>query len=398
MDDSVFRTDGKKINVLHLIGSFNQGGSERQALQLAAQLSRTDRFHIELGVLRDEGPLRVLVEDEGLTRPHTFPLRAFYKPGFLREVGRFRKLVQAREIDIVHSHDFYTNVFGIIGSMANGGRPLVIASKRETHGTRTRAQSFVEQRLFQHADAIVANSSAVHEFLLSHGVRKSVEVIHNGIAVGDFEPETVDRLSVTRGLGLPDGEDVRFITFVANLSLPVKNQDMLLRAASRLSGIHPEAHFVFAGEGSRENDLAMYARELGVSDRTHFIGRCMRVPDLLRISFAGVLTSNAEGFSNSVLEYMAARLPVVATDVGGAREAIEDGVSGFVIPVDDDEALAEKLTLLLGDAGMAARLGQRGREIMGERFSLDAQLKKTMALYERLLASRMRGAKVGRNS
>jgi glycosyltransferase involved in cell wall biosynthesis len=99
-----------------------------------------------------------------------------------------------------------------------------------------------------------------------------------------------------------------------------------------------------------------------------------------------VLTSRGEGFSNSILEYMAAGKPVIATDVGGAREAIIDGETGYLVASDDDAAMASKLIEILGDEKRARVMGEKGKQRIAERFSSAAQLQKTLRLYNELLA------------
>jgi L-malate glycosyltransferase len=116
-----------------------------------------------------------------------------------------------------------------------------------------------------------------------------------------------------------------------------------------------------------------------------FLGRCDDIPAVLSASYACVLTSSAEGFSNAILEYMAAGKPVVATDVGGAREAIVEGGTGFLVPTNDDAALTECIVRLLTDRDLAARLGSAGRERVRARFSPEVQLSKTLELYHSLL-------------
>ena len=224
------------------------------------------------------------------------------------------------------------------------------------------------------------------EFLIEQGVPGSrIEVIYNGVEVNNFETEPSDRARITDDLGLPRSPNTRYVTLVANLHLEVKNQSMLLRAVTPILAKHPDTHFIIAGEGRLKNDLERQADELRISDHVHFIGHCSSIPDLLRISFTGVLTSNAEGFSNAILEYMAAALPVVATDVGGAREVIVDGDSGFVVAVNDSDALGDRLIWLLDNVPIAEEMGRKGRAIVQEEFSPDAQLKKTVQVYDRLL-------------
>jgi glycosyltransferase involved in cell wall biosynthesis len=106
---------------------------------------------------------------------------------------------------------------------------------------------------------------------------------------------------------------------------------------------------------------------------------------LLRASDVCVLSSKAEGFSNAILEYMAAARAVVVTDVGGAREAVVDGETGYVVPAGDDATMADRIVALLDDAERARGMGERGRRVVVEKFSCEAQLRRTVELYERLL-------------
>jgi glycosyltransferase involved in cell wall biosynthesis len=264
--------------------------------------------------------------------------------------------------------------------------PVGIASKRETGGMRTLSQKKLEKQVFRLSRALVANSEAVKNYLVREGVpARKINVIYNGLDLKRLAPETRDRREICERLGLPtcSEEKIKFITLVANLRHEVKNHPMFLRAARIVAERHPEAHFVLAGEGELRVNLEKFAAELGIGSKTHFIGRCDRVAELLHVSFAGVLCSFAEGFSNSILEYMAASKPVVATDVGGAREAVREGVTGFLVASNDHAALAEKLVDLLRDEARARDFGAAGRLVAEEKFSLAAQLEKTLELYER---------------
>jgi len=173
---------------------------------------------------------------------------------------------------------------------------------------------------------------------------------------------------------------------VANLRHDVKDLPTFLRAARRVHDAIPNAAFLLAGEGELMPSLVALARDLGLEDCTYFLGRRESVADLLSISDVCVLSSKAEGFSNSILEYMAAGRPVVATDVGGAREAIVEGGTGHIVPAGDDQTMAERITALLTRAGRSS-MGDEGRKIVQERFSLAAQLARTEELYDRLLAA-----------
>jgi L-malate glycosyltransferase len=375
-------SDSVKKNVLQFIGSFHQGGSERQAVQLTRLLARDDRYNVFIATLNAEGILRRVVEELGFEQIPEFKLTSFYDSNFLRQLSLCKKFLRENQIDIVQTHDFYTNIFGIAAARL-ARVPIKIASKRETEGVRTKLQKILEKQVFRWADAIVANSQAVESYLIAERIRaEKIKVIYNGLDLERLKPNPMSRAEICEKLGLPDGENIKFITLVANLRHTVKNHPMCLRAAKKVLVAIPNAHFVIAGEGELKEDLTNLARELGVIENVHFIGRCEMIAELLAVSFACVLCSYAEGFSNSILEYMAAGKPVVATDVGGAREAIVEGVNGFLVDSDDDESMANGLIDLLQNEKKAREFGEAGRRMVEENFSVAAQLERTIELYQ----------------
>ncbi|HSK70473.1 MAG TPA: glycosyltransferase [Pyrinomonadaceae bacterium] len=368
-------------NVLHFIGSFHQGGSERQALQLAKLLKNEGTFKIFLAALNKQGILLEEAEKACFTEIPEFPLNSFYDTNFLIQLRKCARFLRENKIEIVHTHDFYTNVFGMFA--AKSARiPFKIASKRETFRMRSKPQVLVEKLAFRLADKIVANSEAVKNYLIRERIpARKIQVICNGLDLERFSIEKKNKAVICNQLGLPFSENIKFITLVANLRHKVKNQLMFLRAAQKVLQKFPEAHFVLAGEGELKENLENLAKKLKIAENTHFIGRCQKIPELLSISYACVLTSFAEGFSNSILEYMAAGKPVVATNVGGAAEAIVEGETGFLVNSDDDKAMAKRLIELLQDEGKAVSFGKRGREIVEAKFSTESQLNKTLELY-----------------
>ncbi|CAN5116145.1 glycosyltransferase [soil metagenome] len=369
-------------NILQLIGSFNQGGSERQAVQLVRLLKEDKTHNIFLATLNNEGVLREEVEKIGFTEIPEFRLTSFYDINFLRQLRKCVKFLRDNNIEVIHTHDFYTNIFGMLAARL-ARVPLRIASKRETVGMRSASQKKIEKQAFRQADAIVVNAEAVKDYLVENEIpAEKIKIIYNGLDLERLTPKINNRLINCVNFGLPKDENIKFITLVANLRHTVKNQPMFLRSAQKVLQKFPETHFILAGEGELQESLQNLAKELGISENTHFIGRCTKIPELLSVSFAGVLTSVAEGFSNSILEYMSAKLPVVATNVGGAGEAVIKGITGFLIESDNDEAMANNLIKLLQNPDKARKMGKSGREIVEEKFSCAAQLEKTLELYE----------------
>src|SRR2546421_6077581 len=374
------------LNVLQLIPSFHQGGSERQAVQLARLLNESGRCRVSVACLERNGVLLDDISRLGLDEIPEYPLTSFYDLNAMKQLRRFAAHLREHEIDVIHTHDFYSNIFGMTAA-AHARVPVRIASKRETSGMRTSAQKFVELQAYRLAHAIVVNSEAVGGQLLKDGGRSSKLVtIYNGLEMSRVAPPTDWKRDETlTALNLPREETRRFVTIVANLRHEVKDHPTFLRAAKRVHEAVPEAAFVLAGEGRLTDSLRALAAELGLERDTFFIGRCRRIAELLAVSDVCVLSSKAEGFSNSILEYMAAARPVVVTDVGGAREAVAEGETGFIVPAGDDENMAARVITLLREPERARAMGHRGRLIVEEKFSCEAQLERTTALYDCLL-------------
>jgi glycosyltransferase involved in cell wall biosynthesis len=383
------RPVSKKQNVLQLIHGFIQGGSERQMIQLTKLLRDSGRYNVHIACLKGGGALRHEVEKLGVSEIAEFPLTSFYDSNMLLQLRRFRAFVKERDIQLIHTHEFYSNIFGMAGATL-AQIPVRIGSRRETMGMRSSFQKKVERLAFQLAHNVVTNAEAVKNHLVSEGVAADkISIVHNGLDLDRLTVKPSSRLEVLRLLGLPDDLDSpsrKFVTIVANLQHEVKDYPMFLRAAQKTQEKISDATFLLAGEGPLIASIRAQAEELGILGNTFFLGRCNHVPSLLSISDVCVLSSKAEGFSNSILEYMAAAKPVVATDVGGAREAIIEGETGYLVKSGDDSAMAECIIELLRNPERALLMGQKGRNVVEENFSCAAQLKKTESIYGELLS------------
>jgi glycosyltransferase involved in cell wall biosynthesis len=373
-----------KRRVLQLIGNFDAAGSERQAAQLAQSLRESGRYMVFVGCMDPRGDLGQELDRAGFHEIPTFPVGSLHGYQTIVQLVRLVRFLAGRKIDIVQTHDFYTNVFGMFGAWL-AGTPVRVASRRETTGCRSQAQKQVERRAYQLAHAIVANAEAVREHLIEEGVRgDKIVTIYNSLSRSRVTPRC-GRLGAFEMLRIPFDVRCRIVTIVANLSHPVKDQPTFLRAARRVREAVPEARFVLAGEGKLRDGTLALAKELGLGSDVHFTGRCAHVAELLAISEVCVLSSRAEGFSNSILEYMGAGRPVVATNVGGAGEAVVDGETGYLVCPGDDEMMAARIVQSLLDPERALVMGRCGQQRAAERFSCAAQCDHTVRLYDHLL-------------
>ncbi|MGH9838066.1 MAG: glycosyltransferase [Blastocatellia bacterium] len=374
-----------KPRVLQLIDNLGMAGSERQAAQVAIALHESSRYQVFVACLDPKGNLREMLNRRGIVDIRAFPLKSFYDRNAIIQLTRFIRFLRERKIDIIHTHDFYTNIFGMAGARLAGVRAR-IASRRETMGVRTQAQKFVERRSYQLAHAIIANAEAVRRQLMEEGVSgDKIVTIYNGLDQERLTPRSGPG-DIFEMLKLPPKGGCRFVTIVANLLLQVKDHPTFLRAAQRVRQAIPEARFVIAGEGHLREKMRALARELGLEKDVFFTGRCEHVAELLSVSDVCVLSSLAEGFSNSILEYMGAGRPVVVTDVGGAREAVIEGETGYLVRAGDYEMMAARIVELLRNPERARVMGRFGQQVVKQKFSCTAQLAQTEQLYDRLLA------------
>jgi len=203
-------------------------------------------------------------------------------------------------------------------------------------------------------------------------------VIHNSTPLEPFDrpPRPALRKELTRMPQQP------LILTVARLDNRHKGLDFLVSAAALVPG----AQFVIAGEGPDRAILESQAKSLGVADRVILLGHRSDIPDLLATCDLFVLPSFFEGLPVSVVEAMASGKPVVATAIGGTDEAVENGVTGLLVPPGDAVRLAEAIRAVLADAALAARMGSAGRRRAQEEFSAEMMIRRTEALYDELLA------------
>jgi glycosyltransferase involved in cell wall biosynthesis len=335
--------------------------------------------------MRPEGLMLAEIERLNLGELPAYPLNSFYDLNAIKQVTRFAAFLRRQQIEIVQTHDFYTNVFGMIAAwMARV--PVRIAARRETTGWRTPMQLRVEHFVYGLSHAIVANAEAVRAQLLKEEIsQEKIVTIYNGLNLDRLVPR-LKRQEALRLFNLPAGDGYRFITIMANLLHPVKDYPTFLRAARIVRKEVPEARFVSGGVGPLTDEMRALASQLGLEKDVFFIGWCEQVAEMLALSDICVLSSKAEGFSNSIIEYMAAGRPVVVTDVGGAREAVIEGETGFLVQAEDHETMAARIIELLRAPEKAREMGRRSRQVVEQKFSCAAQLECTEQLYEKLLS------------
>lgn len=372
-----------RIRVVFSIDNLGIGGTELNAVRTAERLD-PERYQLTLITLKGSGPLRRRYERAGI-EVVPFPLTTLFGPGTFRQGLRLARFLARERVDVFHSHDVYSNIFAVPWARI-AGVPAVIASRRWWHSLPRRAHRLANSVAYRFAHCVLANSPAVARSVEeSEGVRRQkIGVVYNFLDDDAFERPEQARCDVLRGHW---GCDDRVLTIgiVARLSVE-KDHGTLFRAIAKLRRRGRAVRLVIVGDGPERAELEVVARELGIGDMTTFAGLCPPKPNPHHLFDVSVLSSTSEAFPNSLLEAMAAEKPVVATRVGGTVDAVDDGITGFLVPPRAPEAMADALELLLRDAALRRRLGKAGRDRAARDFTAHHVLGVLQALYHRLLA------------
>lgn len=358
------------------------GGTEMNALRTAERLDR-DRFRLTVITLRGEGPLAERYAALGIPVVR-FPIFNLYGPATIRQAARLARFLRQERVSVMHCHDQYSNFFSTL-SARMAGVPVIVASKRWLHSSMT--YRIANGIGFRVATRVLANSESVARSLREDDRLGSgrIVVIPNFVDDVAFQPPTDTELARWRSELALDG-DVLVVGIVASL-LPIKDHATLLRAAAQLAPQWPLLRIVIVGQGPELAKLRELATTLGIGEIVRFAGLRPQVPSLHFLFDVSVLCSVSEGFPNSLVEAMAAGRPIVATDVGGVRDAVRDGENGLLVPPGDPQALASALATLLASRERRRELGSAGAQRARREFHASVVVGMLEQLYERLLSA-----------
>lgn len=367
--------------VLLLSGSLYRAGAETQLVMLARRLRRSgwDVSVVAMLPINDFS-----AELEGLD-VHTLGMgRRSVGPGSVR---RFFALVKARRPDALVSFTYPANLFGrVMGRLA--GVPVIVTSIRsERLGGALKELAL---RLTLPLDTFTTtNAELVGRSLARRGLAdaRRLRVIPNGVELERFAPGDGQAAAVRRELGVEAGA---FVWMAVGRLEPPKDYASLLHAFRDAATERP-AHLVILGEGSLRAALEALASELGIAARVTLPGSRTDVPRLLSGADAVVLSSIREGLPNALLEALAAGRPAVATTVGGVREIVSDGESGYLVPPGDPAALAAAMARMMAlPVEARERMGLAGRRHIEADLSADAMADRWRGLLESAIVARPR--------
>jgi sugar transferase (PEP-CTERM/EpsH1 system associated) len=379
------------IRIAHVVDVLALAGMEYGVVKLVNRLDPA-RFRSMIVCMRHRRE-----EVDALLSPDVPVFEMRKDPGRnWRVIGRLAERFRAERVDIVHSHNWSTFLYAVAAARW-AGVPVAIHGEHGKDDTIRRPLRIFASRVLSSAvDRVCAVSRDLAEEVVRDWRVPPARVawIPNGVdldAYGGREGAGAIRAE----LGLSEGDLVLMNTggFRA-----VKDHATLLRAFALVRSAEPRARLLLVGQGSAEQPrggLDRQAAALGVEDSVRFAGVRTDVPRLLRAADVYVNSSRYEGMSNTILEAMAAGAPGVATGVGGNPDLVQDGVTGFLVPSGDPEAMARRILELFRDGALRARMGAAGRARMEAVHSMPAMIRAYGDLYEELLAAKGRARPPG---
>lgn len=384
------------IRVLRVIARLNVGGP---ALHVAHLSSELDRLGYETTLVagrvgEGEGSMEYFADELGVRPLYVDELqRDISAAPDAAAVSRLVQLIRDLRPDVLHTHTAKAGAVGRVAALLSGvARPPVIVHTFHGHVLRGyftpgRARVFqqIERTLARSSDALIAVSPQVRDDLVDLGVAPAgkIAVIRLGL---DLERRVASppgsREAVRAELGVPP--DALLVGWLGRMT-EIKRTEDLLAAFAELRRRGVDAYLALIGDGPLRDPLFATAEKLGIADRTRFVGFREQVAEFYAAADVVALTSANEGTPVTVIESLAAGCPVVVTDVGGVRDIVKDGHSGFLVPAEDVGGIADRLERLGADAGLRARMGEAGRAWVLPRYSVPRLVEDVDRLYRTLL-------------
>jgi glycosyltransferase involved in cell wall biosynthesis len=374
---------GDPIRVLELRSVRGTGGGPEKTILLGAQ--RADPRHVAVTVcyIRDaRDPIfGVGVKANGLGIDYVEVVeRTSFDP---RVWPSLRDIVRERKIDLVHAHDYKTDVAALMLARAEHVVPLATAHGWTGQSRRERYLYYpLDKRVLRQFPLVIAVSSDIRSALVAAGVPAArTTVVLNGINPKAFRRDRSREVHARQALGL--GPDEIVISAVGRLE-PQKRFDLLIRACAALRANYPRLRLLIAGDGSLKSELRRLAAEL-IGDAGCLLGHYEDVGTLHHATDVFVQSSDYEGTPNAVLEAMALETPVVATAAGGTAEIMQDGVHGRIVPCGDVDALVSAIErTLCAEADTVARVA-RARAAVETTLSFDTRMTTVENIYRELM-------------
>ncbi|MCK4322720.1 glycosyltransferase [candidate division WOR-3 bacterium] len=370
----------RKINNLYIIPGLIVGGAERQLVELLKGLNKS-RFNPIVVCINKKGKGEFEEDVISLNIPIYYFKRKWRWD--MSVIFKMLRLIKSKNIAIIHFWEMMSGFYGLIPAKVLG--KLTVNSSIRDANPSISYRSIIKRFLFTFSDIIIANSKAG---LLNYSINNHIgRVIYNGVDLKRFEKFASPKI-IKQRLKICKGEKI--VGIVANLTSK-KDYYTFFKGCQHVLHKLKDVKFIVIGDGPKKDEYLRFAKLLGVTEKVLYLGKRTNIVDLINIFDVGVLCSYpeiGEGTSNSILEYMALRKPVVATDVGGTEEVIVDRITGFLVSPKNPEALAEKIIQLLENESLAKTMGLEGRKRIEKVFLLERMVRNFEEIYGEILENK----------
>lgn len=360
------------------------GGSELNTVRTAELLSRREGYDVMAVTLTDDRSGMYARYSRSGIPVHGFPVDSLVGWQAAAQIRRMARLFRREAVDLVHTNDCYTNFLVVLA--ARLARIPVIASKRYIRPFEPQ-HKYTDLVSFALANLVLANSEAVAETVhdVEHVSRSRIRVVPNFVDDEAFSTAPL-RASLRSQLGIPTNAVVFCI--VAQLR-PEKNHRLLLEAFRPLAEESHNAYLLIVGSGSEEANIVSHVQELGLEKRVTLTGHMDSAFRVFAAADVALLPSQHEGFPNSIVEAMAAGLPVIATRVGGIPDAVDHETTGILVTPDSLHELRQAMVRFCTDSSFRLAAGLAGRRKAEREFCADAVLTRLESVYADALAGRI---------
>lgn len=368
------------MKVLHLRASNFYGGPERQIHQHARRAA-ADGFDVIVASFSEQGQqpdfLTPIAEDG--VRTFCFDVRSAYDRS---AITKLRSFLTQHKVSILCTHDYRSNITGWLANLRLS-LPWIAFSRGTTReNLKVRFYFWLDRKAIRRADRVVAVSGAQSDWLKRRGVPpEKIVVILNAIDPNLFE--AIPAVDLRKQFGW---QNETVVGLAAGRFSSEKGQSFLIDAAAAVTREHPQLRLVLYGDGPDLEQLRSKTKQLGIDDKVAMPGHINGAIGQIKGADFIVNPSLSEGLPNVVLEAMAVRKPVLATDVGGVPEIIEHGRTGWLVPPARADTLAEGLRFMLDNEDKTNILAQNGLEFVTSRCSFERQNELLCRLYQTLTA------------
>tara|TARA_R110002050_G_scaffold300734_1_gene472048 strand:- start:3833 stop:4975 length:1143 start_codon:yes stop_codon:yes gene_type:complete len=370
------------------ITSLDYGGAERHLLQVLPRLKDlgwqpviyTLQSRVAMKIDFEKAGIEVISPKKNQCIPKL--LRHFFE--VISSLISFYKILKKDQNCIAHFFLSQAYVLGMMAAIGAGHKGPKIMSRRSLNNYQKNIPffSYIERKIHKKADLFLANSQAVKRDLIQEKIPEGkIKLIHNGIDLGRFN-DNVDK-NFRKSIGV--NKDTFVMTIVANLISYKGHKDLLNALAKIKNKLSKKWILLCVGkDGGIQPELEVIIQELRLENHVKFLGLRSDIPQILFNSDLGVLCSHEEGMPNAVMEYMAAKLPVVATMAGGTTELVDNGKTGTLVPVKSPDILADALIEIMKHKDLIL-LGKAGREKIEKEFSINSCVDKYNKVYDKIL-------------